>query len=52
MSSAETALPDQSPSHSMTLAWVVIWTFGVIGLFVFGLAFEAAIHFIFGQRFT
>ena len=47
MSSAE-AIHTQSPSHSMTLAWVVIWTFGVIGLFVFGLAFKAAIHFIFG----
>jgi len=32
----------------MTLAWIVIWTFGIAGLFLFGLAFEAAIHFIFG----
>lgn len=48
MSSADTALPLQSPSYSMTLAWAVIWTFGVVGLFVFDLAFEAAIHFFFG----
>lgn len=41
-------LPAQSPGHSMTLAWVVIWTFGIAGLFLFGLALEAAIHFIFG----
>lgn len=43
-----TPLPTQSPSHSMTLAWVVIWTFGLAGLFLAGLAFEAALHFIFG----
>ena len=48
MSSAETALPTQSASHSMTLAWIVIWTFGIAGLLLFGVAFEAAIHFIFG----
>lgn len=41
-------LPTQSPGHSMTLAWVVIWTFGLSGLFLLGLGFEAALHFIFG----
>ena len=41
-------LPTQSAGHSMTIAWIVIWTFGIAGLFLFGLAFEAAIHFIFG----
>lgn len=44
----EVTLSTQSPSHSMTLAWVVIWMFGIAGLFLFGLAFETAIHFIFG----
>lgn len=48
MTTHTTTLPTQCPSHSTTLAWVVIWTFGVAGLFVFGVAFEAAIHFIFG----
>lgn len=43
-----TTLPTQSASHSMKLAWVVIWTFGLAGLFLAGLAFEAALYFIFG----
>ena len=41
-------LPTQPPGHSMALAWVVIWTFGLAGLFLTGLAFEAALYFIFG----
>lgn len=48
MTTHTTTLSTQSPSHSMTQVWTVIWTFGLIGLFLFGLAFEAAIHFIFG----
>lgn len=43
-----TALPTQSPGHSMTLAWVVIWTFGLAGLFLLGLIGEAAIYYLFG----
>lgn len=41
-------LPAQSANHSMTIAWIVIWTFGIAGLFLFGVALEAAINFIFG----
>ena len=48
MTTDTSTIPTQSPSHSMTLAWVVIWTFGIAGLFLFGLAFEAALYFIFG----
>jgi len=48
MTTDTSTLPTQSASHSMTLAWIVIWTFGIAGLFLFGLASEAAIHFIFG----
>jgi len=49
MNRTQPLLYDYTPTgHSMTLAWLVIWTFGIAGLFLFGLAFEAAIHFIFG----
>ena len=39
---------DTPSGHSYAAAWTVIWIFGLAGVFLLGLAFEAALHTIFG----
>ena len=40
---------DDTPTgHSYAAAWIAIWIFGLAGVFLFGLAFEAALNHFFG----
>lgn len=40
---------DDTPSgHSFAAGWTVLWVFGLAGVFLYGLAFEAALHHFFG----
>jgi hypothetical protein len=39
---------DEQTGHSYAAAWMAIWVFGLTGVFLFGLAFEAALNHFFG----
>jgi hypothetical protein len=48
MTSHTATIETQADGHSFLSAWTVIWAFGLAGVFLLGLAFEAALNHFFG----